>query len=163
MNRVFIKFFMPFLLILGIILGLFASSSLNGSDSAALSTQVSEFFQTILGLELEQEEKEFFHYFLRKSAHFFSFLLLSMGFCGLFRGKKHPYCWAVLFSFAFAVADEYHQYLGGTRNGSVNDVILDTTGALTGAILYSVLSFLIKQRRISKKEGNREIIFSPTL
>lgn len=143
MKRIFSKKITALLIILGICLALFASSSLNSSHSADLSSQLSCFLQTSLGLQLDQEQQETFHYLLRKSAHFFSFFMLGIVFSSLLREKKLQYFLSFLFCFAIAVVDEYHQYLGGTRNGSIYDVILDTAGAMTGIFVATVMSKVV--------------------
>ncbi len=149
MKTIFTRKNVAFLFVIGIFLVLFASSSLDGSSSAALSTHVSEILQTILGLDFDQEQQEKFHYSLRKSAHFFSFFFLGMGFCGIFHKNKLNFLLPILFCFSIAVADEYHQYIGGTRNGSFNDVLLDTTGGITGIFVFFFLHSFRKKKKTS--------------
>ena len=43
---------------------------------------------------------------------------------------------AIVLCAAFASSDEYHQTFVEGRTGQIKDVIIDTSGAVTGALLY---------------------------
>lgn len=92
---------------------------------------------------------------LRKMAHFGSYFLLgAFGYLGLRRIFKIKWVAPVLTWFmaiAFAVFDEYHQFLTGDRTPSVHDVMLDGAGALT-AILLIMLVLFIKHRFFDQKK-----------
>lgn len=140
--------------IVALILSLFASSSLNSSNSATLSTYVSDFLQDLFTLELTSEQEEKFHYLLRKTAHFSVFFLLGLGLSSIFHQKSKGYFIVFSTSLFIATVDELHQYIGGTRNGSINDVLLDCSGAIVGIISHITLyRFInsIKSRKNQKK------------
>ena len=46
---------------------------------------------------------------------------------------------SILFCVLFAATDEYHQFLLGTRNGNVMDVLLDSMGAMVGVGVIAIL------------------------
>lgn len=139
--------------VVALILALFASSSLNSSNSSALSTYVSDFLQDFFTLELSTEQEDYFHYLLRKVAHVSVFFLLGLGLSSIFHQKNKGYFIAFSTSLFLAIVDELHQYIGGTRNGSISDVLLDCSGAIAGIashiILYRFIYF-IKSRKSSK-------------
>ena len=76
---------------------------------------------------------------LRKIAHFSLYFLLGAGTMGflLTTPLKTKYCSmiSIFFCVLFAATDEYHQFLLGTRNGNVMDVLLDSMGAMVGVSL----------------------------
>lgn len=143
------KYIWSFTIILCIIIGLFISSSQSSGDSAIYSSQLSNIIQQFLNLELDEKQQETFHFLLRKTAHFLCFFLLGLTLSALFQKKKNYFSLALLLSICIAIIDETHQFLGGTRNGTINDVILDTSGAFVGCFLY----IFYKKRRYSERKN----------
>lgn len=86
---------------------------------------------------------KFVEFFIRKGAHFGTyFLLAAFTYTGL-RGRlssKFAFLSAFLLAVAYASFDEFHQMLTGGRTPLVQDVILDSCGALCG-ILFMMLIF----------------------
>lgn len=81
----------------------------------------------------------FIEFFIRKGAHFGSYFLLGMcWFLGL-KGKTSSFLFAaflaVLLSAGYASFDELRQAFHPHRTALLEDVALDTAGALTGVIL----------------------------
>ncbi len=98
-----------------------------------------------------------FHHYLRKTGHFVGYFILSLL---LFRSWRvtlpvsSPWAlrWATLgffMSSLVASLDEWHQTFIPSRTGTVRDVILDSTAALTAQI---VILFLLRSRERSKPE-----------
>jgi len=95
-------------------------------------------------------------YMLRKLAHITEYAVLTFLF---FRaaaqsiGVRRALACAVLFAFAFALSDEYHQTFVAGRSGNAVDVTIDSLG-----IFLSV--FLIDKRfldvSIKKVKSNKE-------
>lgn len=93
----------------------------------------------------------FIEFFVRKGAHFFSYFLLGLfWFMGL-RNKVSNLAFAallaVLLSAGYASFDELHQSFQPNRTALLEDVLLDTAGALTGALL----TWFVSNRRTRKK------------
>lgn len=53
---------------------------------------------------------------------------------------------AVLFSFVYAISDEWHQSFIPGRSAAYQDVLIDTSGAVAGIILYMVLAKIRKPK-----------------
>ena len=104
---------------------------------------------------LRQEEKKLFfdtvQYYVRKTAHFTEFALL--GFClriclESWAGRKRGLS---LFSWAgatgYAVLDEMYQRTVDGRSGQWQDVLIDSSGVLTGALIAAAALYLLLTRR----------------
>ena len=86
-------------------------------------------------------------YFIRKLAHFTIFAII--GFCvSMFIGSYDMNKIAsTLLSFTlttgYACIDEYIQTFIPGRNGSINDVMIDTSGVIIGILLYNIVIYFI--------------------
>ncbi|MFI3253434.1 MAG: VanZ family protein [Eubacteriales bacterium] len=132
----------------------FSGQSLEKSDSISSGfTQniiESESVQSVIDterFEVDQDLWDTFHIFLRKSAHFCLFFLYGFGWVALLchKNMKKGILLTFLISFLTGAANEYHQYLGGTRTAKITDVMIDTAGGITGALAYAILLFLIQK------------------
>ena len=83
-------------------------------------------------------------YGIRKTGHVTEYAVLALLFWRARRKTFSPdtprWNWreagfAILFSTLYAVTDEFHQYFVATRQGSVWDVLIDTSGAVLGMLL----------------------------
>jgi VanZ family protein len=90
---------------------------------------------------------------VRKCAHFVEYAVLSMLTFRAVRASRprlaarRILALAVLISAAYASLDELHQWLWTrTRSGSVLDVLLDTVGALAGAVAGATYLYRYTQR-----------------
>ncbi|MDQ0269161.1 VanZ family protein [Cytobacillus purgationiresistens] len=90
---------------------------------------------------------DFLEHFIRKNAHFFAYFLLGIFVLNALRKKsgiKVSHAgWALFICTLYAASDEFHQYFIPGRSAEVRDVLLDSSGALTGILL-----FLLFKRRI---------------
>ena len=83
------------------------------------------------------------NFLVRKSAHFLSYLVLSMlvmnalGRSGAQGSRKVLI--AIGICVLYAISDEVHQLFVPGRSGQIKDVLLDSGGALTGIILYTLI------------------------
>ena len=93
---------------------------------------------------LRQEEKKLFfdtvQYYVRKTAHFTEFALL--GFClriclESWAGRKR------------GLLDEMYQRTVDGRSGQWQDVLIDSSGVLTGALIAAAALYLLPARRRS--------------
>ena len=82
---------------------------------------------------------------LRKIAHFTLYALLGLSLTGVFQHQKrvHKLMAAVICSAAFAALDELHQHFVEGRGPQMTDVLLDTAGAATGAMVMSLFLLFI--------------------
>ena len=96
---------------------------------------------------------------VRKAAHFSEYTMLGllMRLClESWFGKRRwltPASWGL--STFYAGTDEFHQLLIDGRNGEWTDVLLDSTGVLTG-VLFAVLVLNFIRKRKYPKETEKE-------
>lgn len=92
---------------------------------------------------------KFVEFFIRKGAHFFTFFVLSGSlFLGLKPKLKPVYLVAIISWFSatgYAAMDEFHQMLTGGRTPLFQDVMLDSSGALTACVVL-LIWFLVRKK-----------------
>ena len=113
------------------------------SRTAEISSQQSQMIIDIIKLIGIEPSS----YFIRKLAHFTIFVII--GFCvSMFIGSYDMNkIISTLLSFTlttgYACIDEYIQTFIPGRNGSVNDVMIDTFGVIIGILLYNIIIYFI--------------------
>ena len=138
---------------------IFSNSVDNGAASTEKSSTVTEIANTVahaLGYG-----GEISHKFIRKLAHFLEFFGLSLLFSAdlavifyPYLGKRFPLfalaiSSAVPLSALCACADECIQLFSDGRAAQLTDVLIDSSGALCGCVLFTVCLLLL--RLLSKK------------
>ncbi|KRL03973.1 VanZ family protein [Liquorilactobacillus oeni] len=92
---------------------------------------------------------KFVEFFIRKGAHFFSYLLLGTFFYLGLKPRLNSTVLSVLIcalsTVGYAALDEYHQLLTGGRTPLFQDVILDGIGGLAGILIFGIY-FSSKQK-----------------
>jgi VanZ family protein len=92
---------------------------------------------------------------VRKCAHLAEYAVLAMLWWRALRkparSDPRPWSWAetgwaVLFVALYAATDEFHQFFVSSRNASVLDVMIDTTGAILGLLLLWALDCRRRRR-----------------
>lgn len=98
--------------------------------------------------EIELNPRKMNH-ILRKNAHFFAYLVLGILVMNLSKTIKIDLFKATIYSLIFcilyAISDEFHQLFVPGRGAQLKDVIIDTSGSITGIIIY-LLIFKIRYR-----------------
>ena len=74
---------------------------------------------------------------LKKGAHFVAYGILAILAYRAVKGRKRPFFTALLLSVLYAISDEFHQTFVPGRNGTLIDVLLDSSGALFGLWLFT--------------------------
>ncbi len=92
-------------------------------------------------------------FIVRKCAHFCIYAFLGFWLMHLVRQyrKERALLMTVVFSMAYAVTDEIHQYFVPGRTCQLRDVCIDTLGALTGALV--ALLFAVIWQKLRKLHG----------
>lgn len=128
---------------------IFQFSGQTGETSGALSEEVTDVAVAVVNASEQRvspdrssESYQMLHFLVRKTAHFTVYALLGFHLCGLLctdrRGRK--YWWlAPVVACVYAASDEWHQSFVAARGPSVRDVMIDTAGALCGALLLLAL------------------------
>ncbi|MDV2886388.1 VanZ family protein [Alkalihalophilus pseudofirmus] len=88
-------------------------------------------------------ETEWFHFLIRKGAHFTAYFILGILLINALRKSKAvdtSAMIALLLSVLYAISDEVHQLFIPGRSGEVRDVLIDSAGAAVGISLYYLLA-----------------------
>ncbi|MFL2134017.1 VanZ family protein [Desemzia sp. FAM 24101] len=97
---------------------------------------------------------DFIEFFIRKAAHFGSYFLLALfWFLGLKDRVSGIYLTAILswmLAVGYASFDEFHQGLTPDRTPLLEDIFLDSIGALT-AIIFALIYFLVWKKSYKSK------------
>lgn len=97
----------------------------------------------------EQRQEKFvkkIDFGVRKAAHLTEYMFLGMlwilFFHSLLRGRygyKKEMFYSLLASAVFAAGDEFHQLFVAGRHAKIHDVCIDTTGAIIGILIVSLI------------------------
>lgn len=123
---------------------IFYMSNQPGSISAQHSGRVVEFLSNlpyIGSIVTYMMDIDIAEFIIRKSAHMFSYFILSiLLFMTIYDNQKNirkVALKALLFTFLYALSDEFHQLFIDGRSGEFRDVMIDTIGGFIGStILY---------------------------
>ena len=92
---------------------------------------------------------------LRKCMHATEYLILSILILNWLRNydikKWKAIVVSVITSFLYACTDEFHQLFVAGRTSQFTDVLIDTSGAIIGAIIFSILMAIISKSKFTKK------------
>lgn len=93
----------------------------------------------------------FVEFLIRKVAHFSSYFIMGVFLWLTNFNKIKGYTFNFLYSWlsatGLAALDEFHQQLTGGRTPLIDDVMIDSCGALVGIILSMMLFYIIKKRK----------------
>lgn len=117
---------------------IFFLSHQNGQDSSETSGILLELLK-FFGVGPGSSVQGALSYLVRKAGHFTEYLILAILFLRYRKERgslgKSALC-ALLFVFLYATSDEFHQSFVPGRGPAFSDVLIDTTGGLTGIMLY---------------------------
>lgn len=140
---------------------IFFFSAQPATQSSKASTGFTKKIVSVLDVADRLSEKEIetiadnMNHFVRKSAHFCAYALLSILIYILLKeyGFKniHAMIFAVSISGLYACTDEFHQTFVKGRSGEIRDVGIDTLGAAFGVTVFNVCSYVIKNIKAKKK------------
>lgn len=142
---------------------IFSFSTENGEESGGTSEKVCRFVAGVFVSDFEEmdngEQEEIverMQFFIRKTAHFTAYGILGFLIALALRRKKPLIRGAlsVALSCLYAISDEIHQSFVPQRNGSVFDVLLDTSGALAGFFAAWLICVIIVRAKEKRLENN---------
>ena len=92
------------------------------------------------------------NFIFRKICHFSEYLILSVLVCSFLISIKRRnilLCctYSLLFSFLYAIMDEYHQTFINGRSGQAVDVLIDSLGVAVGCII-TLLMINIRKKKV---------------
>lgn len=128
---------------------IFSMSGASAEESSQMSNSLIQKILSFTGLNISP-------FVIRKTAHFCEFaglsLLLSNAIFASFEKKKSP-IFAYLIASLYAVTDEIHQLFSDGRACQIRDMLIDSFGALLGA-LFAYLMILLYKKHIERKKEN---------
>lgn len=153
----------PAVVLMGIIF-YFSSKPANDSNqgSLAIVDVVMNMYEKITHVTYQQGERteliNLLNHFIRKLAHFCEYAILSgaIGFHLSVLKKKGKWLFFIpsILAALYSVTDEFHQTFVPGRSGQIRDVLIDTSGAVAGALLF-MLAFALFSKRRKKKAANQ--------
>ena len=160
-----IIFFILTLLTMGVIFGY---SSRDSNESEEDSVGVGMFIGHLFVPEFDElSDKEQYEYAkkidhpVRKTAHFTEYMILGLFVLGTLYPKKETKnkksiissgFIALLITAIYAGTDEFHQTFVPGRAGRLSDVLIDSSGALLGIFVVTLISLI----RFKNKKKNEE-------
>lgn len=130
---------------------IFSMSAANGEESSGISDLILKRINELTGLEITS-------HFIRKAAHFCEFALLSFlisnAVFATWKSKKSG-IYAFPAACLYAVTDELHQLFSDGRACSFRDMLIDSSGAFLGALVFSAITLIyIKHIERTKEDGS---------
>ena len=140
-----------------VIIFLFSSKTAvySNESSMNIASSVLTIYEQTIGVVQDEPDRikqlETINHYIRKTAHFCEYALLSCAFLLHLLALKKKGIWLVvppiILSAIYASTDEFHQTMVSGRGGMVRDVFLDTSGAVAGALIFFLFLTLYDRRR----------------
>jgi len=132
-----------FLIVWMIIIFIFSNQDANKSESTSdkVTSTVIDTVQVVTKQDITKEKKsnliEDTRVLVRKSAHFFLFLILGILIYLTLSSYSIPktVLFSIIFCFMYACSDELHQLFTNGRTAKVLDVFVDTCGSVLAIII----------------------------
>lgn len=155
----------PILLVIIWVIVIFTFSSQEGYISQTKSFKIANYIYKYLGNSIKNIDEHEIHYYVRKAAHVFLYLILCMVvmnalYHGGFRGKA-LFIRAFIICIFYATLDEGYQRFVDGRSGRVKDIFIDSMGigiGIVGGILLSRIVKMLKNEADNRLRvtGDRE-------
>ncbi|HWI47217.1 MAG TPA: VanZ family protein [Rummeliibacillus sp.] len=101
------------------------------------------------GMEISVDSRGYYYFLeflFRKATHFCTFGAIGLALYIALPRLHYRLIVAVVMTFIFAAVDEIHQHFTAGRTASLQDVLLDTAGAITFLIIYKCIRLLIRRK-----------------
>lgn len=128
--------YIAWILVVGWMGCIFYLSHQPASSSSELSTGIMSFLLSIIKWLPFQFDQTIVHFFIRKGAHFFAYLILGMLVCHALNINRFRFFVALTICIVYAITDEVHQLFIEGRSGEVRDVVIDSFGSIVGIVVY---------------------------
>ena len=155
----FVIFLILVLFWMGVI---FKFSSANGEKSTGTSRSSLEKIITLFNKNIDKDKLAEivikYDVVLRKCTHFSGYLVGGVLLYFMYfylnklinNGLVYIKVYSVITGSLYAISDELHQYFVPGRSGEIKDVLLDSSGVITGVFLLFLLKYLLKKRKLKK-------------
>lgn len=129
---------------------IFIFSNQNSDTSSDTSGNV---IRTVVRLftNVSQEQEEIIieqlQHFVRKMAHFSIYALGGIILMNLVKTYTDKCAWlyAWIIGTVYAITDEIHQYFIPGRSNQISDVVIDSSGVITGVLIVIIVGYAIKK------------------
>lgn len=158
-----IVLFVIFLILVVFWMGvIFKFSSANGEKSTGTSRSSLEKIITLFNKNIDKERLDEivikYDVVLRKFTHFSGYLVGGVLLYFMYfylnklinNGLVYIKVYSVITGSLYAISDELHQYFVPGRSGEIKDVLLDSSGVITGVFLVWLLFKIIKKCRLKE-------------
>lgn len=133
------------------------------AEDAEKSTQTSSgVIEDVLDIVLPKDEitpevVKKYQFPFRKAAHFGIYMLLGFSLANAFlstiQTKKYiSYICALACGILYAILDEWHQNFSDGRGPSARDVLIDSSGALVGILIFVLFMYIFNRIKSKKQE-----------
>ena len=155
----FVIFLILVLFWMGVI---FKFSSANGEKSTGTSRSSLEKIITLFNKNIDKDKLAEivikYDVVLRKCTHFSGYLVGGVLLYFMYfylnklinNGLVYIKVYSVITGSLYAISDELHQYFVPGRSGEIKDVLLDSSGVITGVFLVWLLFKIIKKCRLKE-------------
>lgn len=136
-----------------VLIFLFSHKPADNSNESSLTVanKVLTIYETITDHPYDKVKRlnllENINHIVRKGAHFTEYALLAFAlafhFCVCKWSKFKIFSLSAVVASIYAMTDEYHQTFIEGRSGQIRDVMIDASGAVTGALCFLLLTTLI--------------------
>lgn len=143
-NKMLILKFIPMIVLMVII---FIYSNMPGDESSVASNSIADkiaaVVENVSGYQMSEDSVAVLNKVIRKGAHFTEYAILAVTIMfplsDIVKNKKKLFLLSFLIAAGYATSDEIHQYFVPGRSAKIADVLIDSSGGLTGLILFSIL------------------------
>ena len=150
-------------LIISVMIIIFALSAQDSADSGNASGGFTEALLALFGMSREEMGEEAFlaaESFIRSAAHFSEYALLAflaMLLLATYKlGGARSLVLSVAFAAVYAVTDEIHQIFVPGRAAQISDWLVDTGGALCGALVALALILIVSASKNRKTKPQKD-------
>lgn len=105
------------------------------------------------GIAVSVEERGYYafvEFLIRKGSHFFYFGLIGLAIYIALPRFKYRKAIAVAITMLLAIADEFRQTFTSGRTASLQDVMLDTSGAIVALLLVTFVQWLKHRKNVNQ-------------
>lgn len=104
------------------------------------------------GIIVSIEERGYYafvEFLIRKGTHFIYFGIITLAIYIALPKFKYRKLLAVMITMLLAIADEFRQSFTSGRTASIQDVLLDTSGALTAILVMTFFQWLKRRKNVT--------------
>ncbi len=138
-------------------------ASISGESSLTIANQIMKVYEKIANVHYEEaarmEKLLILDHYVRKTAHVTEYAILAAAFAlPLWLRRRRGFgLWglSVLCTAGYAATDEFHQRFIPGRSGELKDVLIDSSGAALGALLFLIVALAITRGKDKRRKVSR--------